>query len=313
MNILVTGGLGFIGSNFIKHRWDKYGDNIINIDSETYAANHDNIPKPIVNKYTWIKACITNKPAISQVFIDHPIDAVVHFAAESHVDRSIKDSNVFIHTNVVGTHTLLECFNEHALKKTKFIHVSTDEVYGDLKDTDPAFTETSQIKPSSPYAASKASSDLLALSYHRTHGTNLCVTRCSNNYGPGQHSEKLIPRMITRAIKGESLPVYGNGRNIRDWVHVQDHCEAISAVLSSGITGNVYNIGGLHEARNIDIVEMIVDRLGISRRMIDYVTDRKGHDWRYAMNIEKIQKHLGWRPRIEFETGISELINIYKS
>lgn len=312
MNLLVTGGLGFIGSNFIKHRWERYDDNIINVDVETYAANHDNIPAPITNKYKWYKECITDKQAITNIIQDHNIDVLVHFAAESHVDRSIDSSDVFMKTNVLGTHNLLECFKEHANKNAKFIHVSTDEVYGDLKEHEPAFVETNQIKPSSPYASSKASSDLIALSYHRTYGTNICVTRCSNNYGPNQHVEKLIPNMISRALAGELLPVYGNGRNIRDWVHVQDHCEGISAVISGGVTGNVYNIGGEQEVRNIEIVELIVDKLGVSRRLIDFVQDRKGHDWRYAMNIDKIKNHLGWSPRVSFEKGISELIESYK-
>ena len=312
MNILVTGGLGFIGSNFIKHRWEKYDDNIINVDVETYAANHDNLPTPITNKYTWLKTCVTDKQQITQVFHDHDVDVVVHFAAESHVDRSIESSDVFMNTNVLGTHNMVECFMNHASSNAKFIHVSTDEVYGDLNETQPAFIETSQIKPSSPYAASKASSDLIALSYHRTYGINMCVTRCSNNYGPGQHVEKLIPNMITRALAGELLPVYGDGRNIRDWIHVQDHCEAISAVISSGVTGNVYNIGGNNELRNIEIVEQILKLTGKSPRMIEYVADRKGHDWRYAMNINKAQTHLGWSPRVSFESGLQQLVDSYK-
>ena len=312
MNILVTGGLGFIGSNFIKHRWEVYDDSVINVDIQTYAGNRDNLPPPIVNAYSWEKVCITDTDAITNIMRNNDIDVVVHFAAESHVDRSIEDSDVFIQTNVVGTHNMIECFTKHAKSGARFVHVSTDEVYGDLQEDEPAFTESSQIKPSSPYAASKASSDLLALSYQRTYGINLCVTRCSNNYGPNQHTEKLIPNMITKALAGEPLPVYGDGRNIRDWVHVQDHCEAISAVIASGVSGNVYNIGGEHELRNIEIVETILKKLKKSNRMIDYVEDRKGHDWRYAMNIDKIKSHLGWSPRVDFDTGISELIRSYK-
>lgn len=319
MNILVTGGLGFIGSNFIKHRWNTHADRIINLDCETYAASHDNVNIQTLGKhsggatYSWWKGDINNYSLVTGLLDD--IDVVVHFAAESHVDRSISNSDVFIKSNINGTHNLLEAVRHVSNKQDrsiKFVHVSTDEVYGDLDEHQAPFTELSQIAPSSPYAASKASSDLLCLSYHRTHGLDVCVTRCSNNYGPNQHSEKLIPHMITNAIAGKNLPVYGTGRNIRDWIHVQDHCEAISRVISHGAPGETYNIGGEHEMRNIEIVEMILEQLALDQRRINYVTDRKGHDWRYAMDITKISTELNWRPKIKFEDGLRDLINKYK-
>lgn len=320
MNILVTGGLGFIGSNFINYRLKNYKDYIYNVDVETYAANHDNIldyktsvysgsPEP---QYRHYKCDINDTDQIKRIYEAKNIEAIVHFAAESHVDRSIENSDAFIKSNINGTHSLLEVFRMCSRKSDKFIHVSTDEVYGDLTEDEPAFTEQSPIKPSSPYAASKAASDLLCLSYHRTHKLPITVTRCSNNYGPNQFPEKLIPLMIQKALAGEKLPVYGDGKNIRDWIHVQDHCAAISTVLSDGLAGQVYNIGGEREIRNIDLVRMIIEKTGASHSQIEYVQDRKGHDWRYAMNNTKITNELGWSPAIDFQSGLIELINHYK-
>ena len=311
MNLLVTGGLGFIGSNYITQRRE-LGDNIINIDAETYAANHGNIKPVSTGKYTWVKGDINDASLVSSLLYQHDIDAVVHFAAESHVDNSIKNSGVFIRTNINGTHNLLECIKNSEKPTIRFVHVSTDEVYGDLTETEPAFTEHSAIKPNSPYSASKAASDLLVRSYHVTHGMNTCITRCSNNYGPNQHVEKLIPLMITKALNGDNLPVYGDGRNIRDWIHVSDHCRAVSAVLEHGKPGGVYNIGGETEIRNIDLVMMILDQLSIPHTHIKYVQDRQGHDWRYAMNIDKIRNELGWEPQVNFKTGLYDLINHYR-
>lgn len=313
MNLLVTGGLGFIGSNFVNQRYSM-GDRVINLDVETYAANHKNIKldEGTTGEYSWIKGDINDQQLVSDTLYKYDIDAVVHFAAESHVDRSIKDSKVFVNTNVNGTHNLLECARECKNDQLKFIHISTDEVYGDLTENEKPFTEKNRIQPNSPYAASKAASDLLVRSYNKTHGLHTCITRCSNNYGPNQHVEKLIPLMITKAIAGEPLPVYGDGRNIRDWVHVTDHCEAISRVLEDGTSGEVYNIGGRYEVRNIEIIKAILGTLNKSQDLITYVEDRKGHDWRYAMNINKIHRKLKWRPRVKFNDGLKSLIESYK-
>ncbi len=320
MNILVTGGLGFIGSNFVNHRINDHKDRVFNVDVETYAANHDNIddhgasvyggmPEPSYRHY---KCDINDTEQIIRIYEAKNIEAIVHFAAESHVDRSIDDADIFIKSNINGTHSLLEAFKKCGRPGDKFIHVSTDEVYGDLNETEPAFTEQSPIKPSSPYAASKASSDLLCHSYFRTYNLPICITRCSNNYGPNQFPEKLIPLMIQKALAGEKLPVYGDGMNIRDWIHVHDHCTAISAVLRDGSPGEVYNIGGNCELRNIELVKAILDELNVSHDMIEYVEDRKGHDWRYAMDNTKITEELGWKPEINFQSGLLELIQHIK-
>lgn len=319
MNILVTGGLGFIGSNFINHRIKDFNDRVYNVDVETYAANHDNInsydtsmfagsPEPAYRHY---KCDINDTEQVIRIYEAKNIEAIVHFAAESHVDRSITNADEFIKSNINGTHSLLEAFKKCGRPTDKFIHVSTDEVYGDLTETEPAFTEESSINPSSPYAASKASSDLLCHSYFRTHKLPICITRCSNNYGPNQFPEKLIPLMIQKALDGEKLPVYGDGMNIRDWIHVHDHCTAISSVLADGVAGEVYNIGGECELRNIELVKLILDQMNISHDMIEYVEDRKGHDWRYAMNNTKITTELGWKPQIGFQQGLTQLIQMY--
>lgn len=319
MNILVTGGLGFIGSNFINQRL-KNGDVIYNVDKVTYAASHDNIIQDTWNvfsghaepNYRHFDCDINNAERVGRIYQAHNIEAVVHFAAESHVDRSIANPDEFINTNINGTFKMLEMFKEMSCPGHKFIHVSTDEVYGDLTEEEPAFTESSQIKPNSPYAASKAASDLLVRSYYETYNLPVCITRCSNNYGPNQFPEKLIPLMIKSALGGESLPVYGDGKNIRDWIHVSDHCAAISCILENFQPGEVWNIGGETEIRNIDIVTMILDALDLPHDRIEYVEDRKGHDWRYAMDISKIRKELGWEPKVTFSRGLRMLIDTYK-
>lgn len=295
----------------MKQRHDT-GDNIVNLDCKTYAASHGNIKlSSSTGRYTWIPGDINNRQLVTQVLHQHDIQAVVHFAAESHVDRSIASSDVFIRTNINGTHNLLECVKNHE-HDVRFIHVSTDEVYGELTTDAPAFTESHPLAPNSPYSASKASSDMLVRSYHVTHGLDCCITRCSNNYGPNQHVEKLIPTMITRALAGEQLPVYGSGDNIRDWIHVQDHCEAVSLVLDRGVSGEVYNIGGETELSNMQIVKKILKLTNRDDSLIEHVTDRAGHDWRYAMDITKIREQLGWQPSVSFDQGLQQLVETYK-
>tara|TARA_Y100000361_G_scaffold49191_1_gene42733 strand:- start:203 stop:1123 length:921 start_codon:yes stop_codon:yes gene_type:complete len=305
MRILVTGGCGFIGSNFIKHMLDNYDYPIWNVDKLTYAGSENNIGELKEHpNYQFHQADINEYATLHYMIRENKIDTIINFAAESHVDRSIENSDEFIHTNINGTHTLLKLMHEFSIKK--FIQISTDEVYGTLSEDDEPFTEDTPLSPNSPYAASKASADLLCRSFYETYKYPIMITRCSNNYGPNQHPEKLIPLMIQRAKKGEKLPVYGDGRNIRDWIHVQDHCEAIDVVLHEGRNGEVYNIGGQDEKRNIEIVNTIMSSLGGE---IEYVEDRKGHDWRYAMNTEKIEFTLDWEPKISFKNGIEELLN----
>ena len=311
-NILVTGAAGFIGANFAEYFVNKHPDyKVIVLDKLTYAGNLDNLKK-VMDKITFVQGDICDFEFVLDVFKKYDINGVIHFAAESHVDNSIKNPFVFTHTNVIGTHTLLE-----AAKQTwgegssnKFVHISTDEVYGSLKE-DGYFTEKSPIKPSSPYSASKASSDLIALAYKETYKMNVNVTNCSNNYGPYQHNEKLIPHMIKLALNDEKLPVYGEGLNIRDWFYVEDHCEAIDLVFHKGISGERYNIGGHNERRNIQIVKLILQRLGKSEDLIEHVADRKGHDYRYAIDPTKIKNELGWEPKTKFEDGIIKTIDWY--
>ncbi len=315
MNILVTGGLGFIGSNFINYRLANYNDRIYNVDKKTYAGRVSNIDRSLTssNNYNEAVLDINSTEALVDIYRSESIEAIVHFAAESHVDRSISNAESFIETNINGTYSLLEVFRRCHMTDHKFIHISTDEVYGDLNEYSPAFTEDSIIKPNSPYAASKAASDLLCRSYYMTHNLPICITRCSNNYGPNQYPEKLIPLMIQKAIAGEKLPVYGTGRNIRDWIHVLDHCKAVSRVLDDGIPGDVYNIGGEEEIKNIDIVKMILVLLNISYDMIEFVEDRKGHDWRYAMDITKIKNKLDWVPVESLQSTLKALIEPHMS
>ena len=311
-NILVTGAAGFIGSNFAELMVNKYPQyKIIVLDKLTYAGNLANLNN-VKDKIEFVQGDICDFEFVLDLFKKYDIDAVVHFAAESHVDNSIKTPFIFTQTNVIGTHTLLE-----ATKRTwgegspnKFVHVSTDEVYGTLGETG-YFTETSPIQPNSPYSSSKASSDLIALAYHETYKMNVTVTNCSNNYGPYQHHEKLIPHMISLALKDEKLPVYGEGLNIRDWLFVEDHCEAIDLVLHNGRAGERYNIGGHNEKRNIEIVKLILQQLGKPESLISFVEDRKGHDYRYSIDPTKIKNELGWEPKTKFEDGIVKTIDWY--
>jgi dTDP-glucose 4,6-dehydratase len=310
MTILVTGGAGFIGSNFV--RWMlRYhpDDRVMNVDKLTYAGNLENLEDVEDNtQYHFIKTDICDRMAMEALFQKSPVSAIVNFAAESHVDRSILGAAEFIETNVGGTNVLLELAREYQVKR--FIQVSTDEVYGSL-GSDGKFTERTQLHPNSPYSASKASADLMALAYHHTFGIPVIVTRCSNNYGSYQFPEKLIPLMIANAIHDKPLPVYGDGLNVRDWLHVTDHCAAIDAVLQKGEAGQVYNIGGNNEWRNIDIVKLVLKHLGKAESLIRFVKDRPGHDRRYAIDSTRIQAELGWRPSYTFERGIKETVEWY--
>ena len=311
-NILVTGAAGFIGSNFVEYVTKKHPEyNIIVLDKLTYAGNMENL-KNVQDKIKFIKGDICDFELVSKIFDENKINGVIHFAAESHVDNSIKTPFIFTQTNVIGTHTLLEVAKQKwgEGSKNKFVHISTDEVYGTLGE-EGYFTEKSPIKPNSPYSASKASSDLIALAYAETYKMNVTVTNCSNNYGPYQHNEKLIPHMIKLAINDEKLPVYGTGKNIRDWLYVEDHCEAIDLVYLKGRAKERYNIGGHNEKRNIEIVKLILKRLGKSEDLISFVEDRKGHDYRYAIDPTKITNELGWTPKTKFEDGIVKTIDWY--
>ena len=311
-NVLVTGAAGFIGANFAEYFVNKHPDyKVIVLDKLTYAGNLDNLKK-VMDKITFVKGDICDFDFVLDLFKKYDINGVIHFAAESHVDNSIKNPFIFTNTNVIGTHTLLEAAKQvwGEGSPNKFVHISTDEVYGSLKE-DGYFTEKSPIKPSSPYSASKASSDLIALAYKETFKMNVNVTNCSNNYGPYQHNEKLIPHMIKLALNNEKLPVYGEGLNIRDWLYVEDHCEAIDLVFHNGVAGERYNIGGHNERRNIEIVKLILQRLGKSEDLIEHVADRKGHDYRYAIDPTKIKNELGWYPKTKFEDGIVKTIDWY--
>ena len=311
-NILVTGAAGFIGSNFVEYFKNKYPEyNIVVLDKLTYAGNIHNLDK-VIDKITFVQGDICDFENVKNIFKKYNINGVIHFAAESHVDNSIKRPFIFTQTNVIGTHTLLEAAKQvwGEGSKNKFVHISTDEVYGTLGE-EGYFTEESMIKPNSPYSASKASSDLIAKAYHETYKMNVTVTNCSNNYGPYQHNEKLIPHMIKLALENKKLPVYGTGKNIRDWLYVEDHCRAIDLVFHNGKAGQRYNIGGHNEKRNIEIVKLILKHLGKSEDLIEYVEDRKGHDYRYAIDPSKIKKELGWEPETKFEDGIVKTIDWY--
>ncbi len=308
MHILVTGGCGFIGSNFVRYMLSRYPHAITNIDKLTYAGNLENLKglekEP---RYRFIKGDIANASDIEKA-LSHDIDIVVNFAAESHVDRSILDPEAFVKTNINGTYLLLEAARRNGIKK--FMQVSTDEVYGSLPPAG-KFTEDTRLAPNSPYSASKASADLLAMAYCKTFGTPVVITRCSNNYGPYQFPEKLIPLLITNAIQNLEVPVYGDGMNVRDWIHVEDHCEAIALVLEKGEPGNVFNVGAENERANIEIVKSILDVLGKPHSLIKYVTDRPGHDRRYAIDNNKIRSTLGFQPRRDFKTGLEETVGWY--
>ncbi|HZJ17436.1 MAG TPA: dTDP-glucose 4,6-dehydratase [Chthoniobacteraceae bacterium] len=312
MRLLVTGGCGFIGSNFIRYVLQHFGPEMItNVDALTYAGNLANltgVAEEFGERYEFYRADIADADRMNALLAKHQFFAVVNFAAESHVDRSIDTPGDFIHTNVVGTATLLDAARKHGVRR--FLQVSTDEVYGSLGPTG-RFTEKSGIKPSSPYSASKASADLLALACHHTYGQEVIVTRCSNNYGPYQFPEKLIPLMIVNALANKPLPVYGDGLNVRDWIQVEDHCAAVFAALLHGKPGEVYNIGGDGEMRNIDVVKMILDHLGKSHELINYVPDRLGHDRRYAIDSSKVRADLNWKPRHTHLDGIRETVDWY--
>jgi len=308
-SILVTGGLGFIGSNFIKHIFNKYNYHIHNVDSKTYAASYSNIIEEInqSGRYSLSICDINDTDRLRHLIQKNEINYIVNFAAESHVDNSINDSTPFVQTNINGTHSLLTLLHDCPTIE-RYLQVSTDEVYGTLSEEDDAFTENTPIQANSPYSASKASADLLCRSFYETFNYPILITRCSNNYGPNQHEEKLIPLMIKNAKAGKKLPVYGDGRNIRDWIHVSDHCSGIDAVLHGGKIGEVYNIGGKNEVRNIDIVKTILKLLDKNEDQIEFVKDRLGHDWRYAIDNTKIQNELNWLPSLNFEDGLKELI-----
>lgn len=313
--ILVTGGSGFIGSNFVRYMLSRHEDvSVVNLDAMTYAGNPDNLTD-IENdpRYSFIQASICDREKLTRVFDEIRIDGVVHFAAESHVDRSIAGPDVFVDTNVVGTQILLDVAREswkERLDEVRFVHVSTDEVYGSLGEND-YFRETTPVSPNSPYSASKAGSDLFARAYYRTYGMPVMVTRCSNNYGPYQYPEKLIPVMIINALHDHPLPVYGDGLNVRDWLYVDDHCSAIDRVYAAGKPGEVYNIGGNNEKTNIEMVKTIIATLKKPDSLITFVGDRLGHDRRYAIDSSKIQKYLGWSPSVGFEEGIQRTITWY--
>ena len=306
--LLVTGGAGFIGSNFILYMFDRYPDvKIINLDLLTYAGNLENLKDIADNpNYTFIKGDIADPGIVNRVVSE--VDYIVNFAAESHVDRSIEDPLVFIKTNVMGTQVLLDAAKKYGVER--YLQVSTDEVYGSL-GPDGYFTEETPIAPNSPYSASKAGADMLVRAYHETYGLPVLITRCSNNYGPYQFPEKLIPFFIKRLLNGQKVPVYGDGLNVRDWLYVADHCSAIDIVLQKGRTGEVYNIGGNNEKTNMEITRLILQGLGKPETMFEYVTDRLGHDRRYAIDSGKIQSELGWQPATSFEDGIERTIKWY--
>lgn len=313
MKILVTGGAGFIGGNFCHYMVDKYPNySIVALDALTYAGNLETL-EPIIkkNNFKFVKGDITDRPFINELFQNEKFDIVVNFAAESHVDRSIENPEVFLKTNILGTQVLMDASLKTGVKR--YHQVSTDEVYGDLPLDRPDlfFTEETPIHTSSPYSASKASADLLVQAYNRTFGLPITISRCSNNYGPYHFPEKLIPLMIKNALADQSLPVYGKGENVRDWLHVYDHCTAIDLIIHKGRVGEVYNIGGHNERTNIEVVRTILRELNKPESLIRYVTDRKGHDLRYAIDPTKMEQKLGWKPKYNFDTGITQTIKWY--
>ena len=313
MNILVTGGAGFIGSNFVFYELDKHPeDRIVALDALTYAGNLETL-KPVMDceNFRFVKGDITDREAMDRLFAEEGFDIVVNFAAESHVDRSIENPGVFLETNILGTQVLMDQARKHGVKR--FHQVGTDEVYGDLPLDRPDlfFVETMPLTASSPYSASKASADLLVMAYHRTFGLPVTISRCSNNYGPYQFPEKLIPLMIANAMADKELPVYGEGLNVRDWLYVEDHCKAIDMIIREGKDGEIYNIGGHNERANIDVVKTILREVGKPESLIKYVKDRAGHDLRYAIDPTKIHDELGWEPETPFDEGIKKTIRWY--
>ena len=309
MRILVTGGAGFIGSNYVRLLLDETEDQVVNLDLLTYAGNLANLEGCQDNpRYTFARGDVADRPTVARILEEHAIEAVVHFAAESHVDRSVEGPEIFIKTNVLGTEILLEESRRHGVER--FVMVSTDEVYGSLGPSG-MFTEDTPLAPNSPYAASKASADLLCRAFFKTFDFPVLVTRCSNNYGPYQFPEKLIPLMIANALEDKALPVYGDGLNVRDWLYVGDHCRAVDAVLRRGTPGQVYNIGGCNEMANLELVQLLVDKLGKSRDLITFVQDRPGHDRRYAIDAARIMGELDWSPSVDFPTGLGRTIDWY--
>lgn len=313
MKVCVTGGAGFIGSNFVYYMLEKHPDyEIVCLDALTYAGNLETLEGALKNpKFKFVKGDIADRKFVYDLFELEKFDIIVNFAAESHVDRSIENPEIFLQTNIMGTQVLMDACRKYGIQR--YHQVSTDEVYGDLPLDRPDlfFTEETPIHTSSPYSSSKASADLLVLAYYRTYGLPVTISRCSNNYGPYHFPEKLIPLMISRALADESLPVYGKGENIRDWLHVYDHCSAIDLVIHKGRLGEVYNIGGHNERTNLEVVKTILHALNKPETLISYVTDRKGHDLRYAIDPTKIETELGWVPRYNFDTGIAQTIQWY--
>lgn len=323
-NLLITGGAGFIGSNAINYFLNHYQHyTVINLDKMSYAASLDNMQLFFHHpRHVFIKGDITDSALVEELFVRYEIDGVIHFAAESHVDNSIHQPDIFVKTNVLGTFTLLEAARGYWKKnksENRFHHISTDEVYGSLGE-EGCFTEETPYAPNSPYSASKASSDHLVRSYHKTYGLNTVITNCSNNYGPHQHREKLIPTIIRKALTGQSIPIYGNGKNVRDWLFVTDHCQAIDKIFHLAASGSHYNIGGNNELSNINLALMICaklnelcpnDRIGDYASLISYVNDRPGHDFRYSVSIDKIHRELGWQPQTEFSAGLVQTLTYY--
>ncbi len=313
MTIIVTGGAGFIGSNFVYHMLSAQPDyRIVCVDCLTYAGNMSTLKEAMENpNFKFYKTDICDREGIYSIFEAEKPDVVVNFAAESHVDRSIENPDVFLRTNIMGTAVLMDACRKYGI--TRYHQVSTDEVYGDLPLDRPDlfFTEQTPIHTSSPYSSSKAAADLLVQAYHRTYGLPVTISRCSNNYGPYHFPEKLIPLMIANCLNNKPLPVYGKGENVRDWLYVEDHCKAIDLIIHKGVVGEVYNVGGHNEMRNIDIVKLICNALGKSEELITYVTDRKGHDMRYAIDPTKIHTELGWLPETKFADGIQKTITWY--
>lgn len=311
MNVLVTGGCGFIGSHFVRYWLNRYpNEPLVNLDALTYSGNLANL-EDVADRpgYRFVRGSICDRALLERICAESHIEAIVNFAAHTHVDRSILDASPFIETNVHGTQVLLDVVRER--KIARFAHVSTDEVYGELKPDDPPTKEEATLAPNSPYAASKAAADLLVRAYCRTYGVPALITRCTNNYGSYQFPEKLIPLMIINALSDKPLPVYGDGRQVRDWIHVDDHCEAVDLALRRGRDSEIYNFSGSNERANIEIVERILDHLGKPRSLIQHVKDRPGHDRRYALDSSKARSELGWSPRHDFATGLAETVNWY--